>query len=93
MTAPRAAGLLLLLTAVATAVAVAARLAGSAEPPEGSPPYWPVVPDAAAAFMTSGPVEWFDWQYGFVIAAGIYFAGFLVSLLIPGKPRAPEAVA
>ena len=48
---------------------------------------------AIAAFMIFGPVEWFDWQYGFFIAAGIYFAGFLVSLLIPGKPRAPEAVA
>ena len=48
---------------------------------------------AIAAFMIFGPVEWLDWQYGFFIAAGIYFVGFLVSLLIPGKPRAPEAVA
>ena len=49
---------------------------------------------AIAAFMIFGPVKWFnDWQYGFYIAAGIYFAGFLVSLLIPGRPRAPEAVA
>ena len=48
---------------------------------------------AIAAFMIFGPVEWFDWQYGFFIAAAIYFAGFLVSLLIPGKPREPEAVA
>ena len=47
---------------------------------------------AVAAFMIFGPVEWFDWQYGFFIAAAIYFAGFLVSLLIPGKPREPEAV-
>ena len=47
---------------------------------------------AIAAFMIFGPVEWFDWQYGFFIAAAIYFAGFLVSLLIPGKPREPEAV-
>ena len=47
---------------------------------------------AIAAFMIFGPVEWFDWQYGFFIAAGIYFAGFLISLLIPGKPREPEAV-
>ena len=47
---------------------------------------------AVAAFMIFGPVEWFDWQYGFFIAAAIYFAGFLVSLLIPGKPREPEAL-
>ena len=47
---------------------------------------------AIAAFMIFGPVEWFDWQYGFFIAAGIYFAGFLISLLIPGKPMAPETV-
>ena len=47
---------------------------------------------AIAAFMIFGPVEWFDWQYGFYIAAAIYFAGFLVSLMIPGKPREPEAV-
>ena len=42
---------------------------------------------AAAAFMIFGPVEWFDWQYGFYIAAAIYFAGLLVSLLIPSRPR------
>jgi MFS family permease len=48
---------------------------------------------AIAAIMIFGPVEWFDWQYGFFIAAGIYFAGFMASLLIPGKPPAPEAVA
>ena len=48
---------------------------------------------AVAAVMIFGPVEWFDWQYGFYIAAGIYFVGLLVSLLIPGKPREPEAVA
>ena len=47
---------------------------------------------AIAAFMIFGPVEWFDYQYGFFIAAGIYFIGFLVSLLIPGKPRVLEAV-
>jgi hypothetical protein len=47
---------------------------------------------AIAAFMIFGPVEWFDWKYGFFIAAAIYFAGFLVSLMIPGKPREPEAV-
>ena len=47
---------------------------------------------AIAAFMIFGPVEWLDWQYGFFIAAGIYFAGFLISLLIPGKPTAPETV-
>ena len=40
---------------------------------------------AVAAFMIFGPVEWFDWQYGFYIAAAIYFIGLLVSLLIPGK--------
>ena len=48
---------------------------------------------AVAAILIFGPVEWFDWQYGFFIAAVIYFVGFLVSLLIPGKPPAPEAVA
>ena len=48
---------------------------------------------AIAAFMIFGPVEWFDWRYGFYVAAVIYFVGFLVSLMIPGKPRAPEAVA
>ncbi len=49
---------------------------------------------AIAAFMIFGPVEWFDWQYGFYIAAGIYGVGFLVSLLIPGKPKSvqPEPV-
>jgi len=26
------------------------------------------------------------------VAAGIYFAGFLISLLIPGRPTASEAV-
>ncbi|MXZ91265.1 MAG: MFS transporter [Chloroflexi bacterium] len=48
---------------------------------------------AFAAIIIFGSVEWFDFQYGFYIAAGIYFVGLLVSLLIPGKPRAPEAVA
>ncbi len=48
---------------------------------------------AIAAFMIFGPVEWFDWRYGFYVAAAIYFVGFLVSLMIPGKPHAPEAVA
>ncbi len=47
---------------------------------------------AFAAIIIFGSVEWFDWQYGFYIAAGIYFVGLLVSLLIPGKPREPEAV-
>jgi MFS family permease len=48
---------------------------------------------AVAAFMIFGPVEWFDWQYGFFIATGIYFVGFLISMMIPGKPQAAEAVA
>ena len=48
---------------------------------------------AIAAFMIFGPVEWFDWQYGFFIAAGIYFVGFLISLLIPGKPRETQPVS
>jgi MFS family permease len=47
---------------------------------------------ALAAVVIFGSVEWFDqnnagWQYGFYISAGIYFVGFLVSLLIPGRPR------
>ena len=48
---------------------------------------------AVAAFMIFGPVEWFDWQYGFYIAAGMYFVGLLASLLMPGKPGAPVAPA
>ena len=48
---------------------------------------------AVAAILIFGPVEWFDWQYGFFIAAVIYFVGFLISLFIPGKPRAMQAVA
>ena len=46
---------------------------------------------AVAAFMIFGPVEWFDWRYGFYIAAAMYFVGLLASLLMPGKPRAPAA--
>ena len=46
---------------------------------------------AAAALIIFGSVEWFEdgngWQYGFYITAGIYFIGFLVSLLIPGRPQ------
>ncbi len=47
---------------------------------------------AAAALVIFGSVEWFGrnnngWQYGFYITAAIYFAGLLVSLLIPNKPR------
>ena len=47
---------------------------------------------AAAALVIFGSVEWFDqnnagWQYGFYITAAIYFAGLLVSLLIPSRPR------
>ena len=47
---------------------------------------------AVAALVIFGSVEWFDennagWQYGFYITAGIYFAGLLVSLLIPSRPR------
>ena len=47
---------------------------------------------AAAAIVIFGSVEWFDqnnagWQYGFYITAGIYFVGFLISMLIPGRPQ------
>ena len=46
---------------------------------------------AAAALVIFGSVEWFEdgngWQYGFYITAAIYFAGLLVSLLIPSRPR------
>jgi hypothetical protein len=48
---------------------------------------------AVAALVIFGPLEWLGWQYGFFISAGIYFVGLLASLMIPGNPRAPEAVA
>ncbi len=48
---------------------------------------------AVAAVFIFGPIEWLGWQYGFFIAAAIYLVGFLASLMIPGKPRTPEAVA
>ena len=57
---PRSAGLLLLLTAVATAVSVMTRLAGSDESPEGAPIPLPIILDtgqyatAAIARMVSG---------------------------------------
>ena len=60
MTAARAAGLLLLLTAVATAVSVLTRLAGSAEPPADSLVRLPIILDtgqyavAGAARVVSG---------------------------------------
>ena len=47
---------------------------------------------AVAAFMIFGPVEWFDWQYGFYIAAAFYFIGLLASLMIPSRTRALAAV-
>ena len=47
---------------------------------------------AVAAVFIFGPIEWLGWQYGFFIAAAIYLVGFLASLMIPGKPRTPEAV-
>jgi MHS family proline/betaine transporter-like MFS transporter len=47
---------------------------------------------AVAAVLIFGPIEWLGWQYGFFIAGGIYLVGFLASLMIPGKPRAPEAI-
>ena len=56
----RTAGILLLLAALATAVSVATRLAGSDEPPAGSPLYLPIVLDiglyavAGAARVASG---------------------------------------
>ena len=48
---------------------------------------------ALAAVFIFGPIEWLDWQYGFFIAAGIYFVGLLAALMIPGKPREPEPAA
>ena len=48
---------------------------------------------AVAALVIFGPLEWLGWQYGFFISAGIYFVGLLASLMIPGNPRAPEAIA
>ena len=60
MTAARAAGLFLLLTALATAVAVITRLSGSNEPIEGSPLPFPIILDtgvyllAGAARVLSG---------------------------------------
>ena len=47
---------------------------------------------AVAAFMIFGPVEWFDWQYGFYIAAAFYFIGLLASLMIPGRTRPLAAI-
>ena len=49
----RSAGLLLLLAAIATAVSVATRLAGSDEPPEGSGSYLPIVLDTGL-YATGG---------------------------------------
>lgn len=60
MSPARTAGILLLLAAVATAVSVATRLAGSDEPPDGSPLYLPIILDyglyttAGAARVASG---------------------------------------
>ena len=60
MTPARTAGLLLLLTALATGVSVVTRLAGSQEPPADSPLYAPVILDtglyavAGAARVVSG---------------------------------------
>lgn len=60
MSPARTAGILLLLTAMATAVSVATRLAGSDEPPAGSPLYLPIILDtglyavAGAARVASG---------------------------------------
>lgn len=60
MSPARAAGVLLLLAAIATAVSVATRLAGSDEPPAGSPLYLPIILDtglyavAGAARVASG---------------------------------------
>ena len=48
---------------------------------------------AVAAIVIFGPIEWLGWQYGFFIATAMYFLGFLASLMIPGKPREPEAAA
>ncbi len=48
---------------------------------------------AVAAIVIFGPIEWLGWQYGFFIATAMYFLGFLASLMIPGKPRAPETAA
>ena len=48
---------------------------------------------AVAAIVIFGPIEWLGWQYGFFIAAAMYFLGFLASLMIPGKPREPETAA
>ena len=48
---------------------------------------------AVAAVFIFGPIEWLDWQYGFFIAAGIYFVGLLASLMIPSDRRGPEPAA
>ena len=42
---------------------------------------------AIAAVVIFFAVRWFGWELGFYIAAAIYFIGFLISLLIPGKPK------
>lgn len=42
---------------------------------------------AVAAIVIFGPIEWLGWQYGFFIAAAMYFLGFLAALAIPGRER------
>ncbi len=42
---------------------------------------------AISAVLIFFAVRWFGWELGFYISAAIYFFGFLISFLIPNKPR------
>ena len=75
----RAAGLLLLLTAVATAVSVMTRLAGSNEPLEGAAIQLPVILDTGQ-YVISGAARTIS---GFALVAA---AAFLRVAIRPGQP-------
>ena len=75
----RSAGLLLLLTAVATAVSVMTRLAGSDEPLEGAPIQLPVILDTGQ-YVISGAARMLS---GFALVAA---AAFLRVAVRPGQP-------
>ena len=42
---------------------------------------------AISAVLIFFAVRWFGWELGFYISAAIYFFGFLISFLIPNRPR------
>lgn len=75
----RSTGLLLLLTALATAVSVMTRLAGSDEPLEGAPVQLPVILDQGQ-YVISGGARTIS---GFALVAA---AAFLRIVIRPGQP-------